>query len=313
MSLFERAAERFGGAPDGLAELVIGGADVGEPLADDPRVAAGLGDRLDRDGPGVGAAVAARLGRSLLELGGNNAAIVVRRAPISTSRARRRSSRAVGTAGQRCTTLRRLIVHESIADDARCSGCDGLPERPIGDPREPGTLVGPLIDGRRVRHGCRQRSPRPRRRRRDRCGGGRVLAERLAGRRLRRADDRATCPQQTASCARRRSRRSSTSLSYGDLDEAIALHNGVPQGLVVVDLHHATCGRPSVPRRVGLRLRHRQRQHRPERRRDRRRFGGEKDTGGGRESGSDAWKAYMRRQTATVNYSDDLPLAQGIV
>ena len=144
MSLFERAAERFGGVPDGLAELVIGGADRAVQLADDPRIPLVSATGSTQMGKELAPRIAARLGRSLLELGGNNAAIVAPSADLDLV-VRGVLFSAVGTAGQRCTSLRRLIVHESIADDVVDRLASAYRSVPIGDPREPGTLVGPLI------------------------------------------------------------------------------------------------------------------------------------------------------------------------
>ena len=219
---------------------------------------------------------------------------------------------AVGTAGQRCTSLRRLIVHESIADEVVERLAAAYRSVPIGDPREQGTLVGPLVSGEafaRLREALEE----------ARADGGEVVA---GGERVSRrgAPDAwyasptlVRMPSQTAVVARETFARSSTCSRTREPEEAIALQNGVPQGLAssifTTDLREAErflassgsdCGIANV--NIG-----------PSGAEIGGAFGGEKETGGGRESGSDAWKAYMRRQTATVNFTSELPLAQGIV
>ncbi len=218
---------------------------------------------------------------------------------------------AVGTAGQRCTSLRRLIVHESIADEL----CDRLERAyasvPVGDPREAGTLCGPLISEDSFAPSAGRARARAQRRRAGR-GGERVLADEHPGAfYVRPALVR--MPAQTEVVRDETFAPILYALTYRDLDEAVALHNGVPQGLssciFTTDLREAErflsaagsdCGIANV--NIG-----------PSGAEIGGAFGGEKDTGGGRESGSDAWRAYMRRQTATINGSSELPLAQGIV
>jgi aldehyde dehydrogenase (NAD+) len=298
MALVRRALGRFGDAPDGLVQLVQGHRDVAEALVDDPRIALVSATGSTAMGRAVGPRVARRFGRVLLELGGNNAMIV---GPTADLRLAERAIlfSAAGTAGQRCTTLRRLIVHESIAHR--------LVERlkvlfssvKIGDPREPDTLVGPLIDkaafegmrsvlgeaiepveavsgGFYVRPAIVEVSAQE----------GRVLQETFA-------------PILYV-------------MRYRELGEALDLNNSVPQGLSSAiftnDLREAEqfvsstgsdCGIANV--NIG-----------PSGAEIGGAFGGEKETGGGRESGSDAWRSYMRRQTNTINYGTDLPLAQGV-
>ena len=254
--------------------------------------------------------VAARLGRSLLELGGNNAAIVAPSADLDLV-VRAVLFAAVGTAGQRCTSLRRLIVHESVADDLVERLAAAYRSVPIGDPREEGTLVGPLVTGEafgRMEAALGQA--------RDEggevvVGGGRAHADRWPDAWY--AEPTIVrMPAQTDVVARETFAPILYVLTYGDLDEAVALQNGVPQGLAssifTTDLREAErflaaagsdCGIANV--NIG-----------PSGAEIGGAFGGEKETGGGRESGSDAWRAYMRRQTATVNFTNDLPLAQGI-
>ena len=218
---------------------------------------------------------------------------------------------AVGTAGQRCTSLRRLIVHRSIRADLTHRLVKAYSSLPIGDPRKAGTLVGPLID-----HAARETMPAALKRAKDGRRPGPRRRAVAAGvperRRLCRAGDRRDAGPERTSCARRPSRRSSTRSATTTLDEAIALQNDVPQGLssciFTLDLREAEtflsaagsdCGIANV--NIG-----------PSGAEIGGAFGGEKETGGGRESGSDAWKSYMRRQTSTVNYSAKLPLAQGV-
>ena len=298
MALVRRALAGFGDAPDGLVELVQGGREIGEALVDDRRIALVSATGSTAMGRAVGPRVAQRFGRALLELGGNNAMIVCPSADLDlTERAILFS--AAGTAGQRCTTLRRLIVHESVAD--------GLAERlrtlfaraRVGDPREPDTLIGPLIDeaafnGMKAVLGVAIE-------RVDAVPGGFYVRPAI----VEAAAQEGTVLKETFAPIL-------YLLRYRDFDEAIAIHNAVPHGLsssiFTSDLREAErfisaagsdCGIANV--NIG-----------PSGAEIGGAFGGEKETGGGRESGSDSWKAYMRRQTNTINYGSDLPLAQGI-
>ncbi len=310
-SLLSRAADRFGGVPDGLFELVVGGADRALQLADEPRVPLVSATGSTGMGKALAPRVAVRLGRSLLELGGNNAAIVAPSADLDLV-VRGVLFAAVGTAGQRCTSLRRLIVHASIADELLGRLAAAYRSISIGDPREPGVLVGPLITGEsfgRMEAALGEA-------RSDGgeviVGGGRAHADRWPDAWY--AEPAIVrMPAQTAVVQQETFAPILYVLTYDDLDEAIALQNGVPQGLAssifTTDLREAErflaaagsdCGIANV--NIG-----------PSGAEIGGAFGGEKETGGGRESGSDAWKAYMRRQTATVNFTSDLPLAQGIV
>ncbi len=298
MTIVRRAALRFGGVPEGLVQVAQGGREVGEALVDDPRIALVSATGSTAMGRAVGERSARRFGRVLLELGGNNAMIVCPSADLELA-ARAILFSAVGTAGQRCTTLRRLIVHEEIAD-ALLGRIKGLFERvKVGDPRDPGTLVGPLIDEAAF-EGMRQVLG-DRIERVEAVPGGFyvrpaiVEVEAQAGTML----EETFAPILYV-------------LRYSTLDEAIALNNGVSQGLsssiFTTDLREAErfvsatgsdCGIANV--NIG-----------PSGAEIGGAFGGEKETGGGRESGSDSWRAYMRRQTNTINYGADLPLAQGI-
>jgi aldehyde dehydrogenase (NAD+) len=258
----------------------------------------------------VAAHVAGRLGQSLLELGGNNAAVVTPSADLGLA-TRGIVFAAAGTAGQRCTTMRRLIVHESVADELLDRVTSAYRRLPVGNPLDGSTLVGPLVherayeamedaldavvaDGGEVLVG----------------GHRRLAAEAPAAFYVEPAVTR--LPAQTDVARRETFAPVLHVLTYGDLDEAVALHNGVPQGLSssiftsdqaeaerflapdgsdcgIVNVNLGTSGAE-----IGGA------------------FGGQKETGGGRESGSDSWKAYMRRVTNTVNHSGELPLAQGV-
>ena len=309
MKAFDRAAGRFGEAPEGLAQIVVGGPAIGEALVasrDVPIVSATGSTRM---GSVVGPKVAARFGRAILELGGNNAMIVAPSADLDMA-VRAILFSAVGTAGQRCTSLRRLIVHHSIRGDLTKRLVAAYSSLPIGDPREPGTLVGPLID-----HGGRDRMMAALARAKADGGvvhGGQTVAEGVPNGGAYVEPAFVEMPGQTAIVREETFAPILYSLGYSALNEAIALQNDVPQGLssciFTLDVREAEtflsaagsdCGIANV--NIG-----------PSGAEIGGAFGGEKETGGGRESGSDAWKAYMRRQTSTVNYSSKLPLAQGV-
>jgi len=301
--LFARAAERFGAAPAGLLEVVQGGREVGEALADDPRVPLVSATGSTPMGRALGPRVAQRFGRALLELGGNNAMIVAPSADLDLAE-RAIAFAAMGTAGQRCTTLRRLIVHEEIYDHLLPRLKRIWSSVAIGDPLAEGTLVGPLIDQGAV-DGMQAALERVR----EEGGivhGGEPL------------HDLYMRPALVEMRAQGQVMQTETFapilyvLRYRDLAEAIALQNGVPQGLAssifTTDLREAEvflsasgsdCGIANV--NIG-----------PSGAEIGGAFGGEKETGGGRESGSDSWRAYMRRATNTINYGRELPLAQGI-
>ena len=308
-ALFERAAERFGGVPAGLSTVLVGGADLAEVLADDPRVALLSATGSTAMGKALAPRVAARLGRSLLELGGNNAAIVCPSADIELT-VRAVAFGAMGTAGQRCTTLRRLIVHESIHDSfvARLKKVYGAVA--VGDPREESTLVGPLIDGQAFA-AMQDALAAARGSEGVVTGGERVMVSGCENGYYARPA-LVEMPGQTDIVRRETFAPILYVMKYADFEEAIALHNDVPQGLsssvFTRDMQEAErflsaagsdCGIANVNlgtsgAEIGGA------------------FGGEKETGGGRESGSDAWRNYMRRATNTINYGNDLPLAQGV-
>ena len=303
-------AARRSNAPDGLSAVVLGGAEVGQALVDDARVALVSATGSTRMGRQVAPKVAARFGRLLLELGGNNAAIVAPSADLDLT-VRGIVFAAAGTAGQRCTSLRRVIAHSSIADDLIARIGAAYASLPVGSPLDDGTLVGPLIDeaaytgyrdalDKAVANGGELVA-----------GGARVLSDEVPGAYY-------VQPAVVRMPSQSEIVRAETFapilylLTYDEFDEAIALHNEVPQGLsssiFTVDMREAEhfvaadgsdCGIANV--NIG-----------PSGAEIGGAFGGEKETGGGRESGSDAWKAYMRRATNTVNYSTELPLAQGV-
>jgi len=298
MALVRRARERFGDAPESLVQLVQGGRDIGEALVDDRRISLVSATGSTAMGRIVGPRVAQRFGRVLLELGGNNAMIVAPSADLELA-SRAILFSAAGTAGQRCTTLRRLIVHERVADNLVARLRSLFAQVKIGDPREPGTLIGPLIDEaawdsmKAVLGDAIERV--------EAVAGGFYVRPAIV-----------EMDGQSGSVLKETFAPILYVLRYRDLDEAIALNNAVPQGLsssiFTTDLREAErfmsaagsdCGIANV--NIG-----------PSGAEIGGAFGGEKETGGGRESGSDSWRAYMRRQTNTINYGSDLPLAQGI-
>ena len=308
-ALLDRAITESG-APAGLHGLLLGDRAVGEALVDSPRVPLVSATGSTRMGREVGPRVAARFGRSLLELGGNNAAVVAPSADLDLA-TRAIVFSAAGTAGQRCTTLRRLIVHTSVVEPLLERLVAAYSRLPIGSPLEPGTLVGPLIDA-----GASQRFAESLERARAAggevlVGGGRREVEGAAGGHyVEPAIVR--MPAQTDVVREETFAPILYVLTYDDLDEAIELHNDVPQGLSsgiftndqreaerflaadgsdcgIVNVNIGTSGAE-----IGGA------------------FGGEKETGGGRESGSDSWKQYMRRATNTVNSSGELLLAQDV-
>jgi aldehyde dehydrogenase (NAD+) len=298
MAVVRRAIDRFGGAPEGLIQVVQGERDIGEALVDDPRVALVSATGSTAMGREVAPRVAKRFGRVLLELGGNNAAIVCPSADLELA-SRAILFSAAGTAGQRCTTLRRLIVHESIADDLVGRLKQLFARVKVGDPRQPDTLVGPLIDEAAFQ--AMKRVLGDKIEQVDAVPGGFYVRPAILEVE---AQDGPVLKETFAPIL--------YVLRYRTLEEAIALNNGVTQGLsssiFTTDLREAElfmsalgsdCGIANV--NIG-----------PSGAEIGGAFGGEKETGGGRESGSDAWRAYMRRQTNTINYGSDMPLAQGI-
>ncbi|MDH5752889.1 MAG: aldehyde dehydrogenase family protein [Deltaproteobacteria bacterium] len=310
--IWQRALAAFGDAPAGLSEIIIGGRAAGEQLVDDPRVPLVSATGSCRMGRAVGQRVAARMGRSLLELGGNNAVIV---APSADLRLAERGIlfSTVGTSGQRCTTLRRLIVHESIHDELVARLERSFSSVRIGDPLDEASLMGPLVDGAafEAMQEALQMAVNEGGRISPAANGGRVLQDDFPGGYYVRPAI-VLMPGQTKSMREETFAPILYVLKYTRLEEAIAIQNDVPQGLssgiFTNDMREAEhfmsaegsdCGLANI--NIG-----------PSGAEIGGAFGGEKDTGGGREAGSDAWKNYMRRATNTINYSPDLPLAQGI-
>jgi len=295
---------------EGVCSLIIGGRDVGEWMANDTRIPLVSATGSTRMGKAVGAAVGARLGRALLELGGNNAIIISKDADIDMA-IRGALFGAVGTAGQRCTSTRRLIIHDEVYEKVKQKLVAAYSQLRIGNPLDENNHVGPLIDKDAVKmyetsiEECKKE-------------GGKFIIEggRLSGDGFESGCYVKPCIAEVKPDYKIVQRETFAPilylLKYKTVDDAIAIQNGVPQGLssaiMTLNLREAEqflsvsgsdCGIANVNigtsgAEIGGA------------------FGGEKETGGGRESGSDAWKNYMRRQTNTINFSNNLPLAQGI-
>ncbi|GES53406.1 aldehyde dehydrogenase [Rhizobium sp. NBRC 114257] len=311
-ALFEKALKRYvaegGEAPANLSTLLIGGRDLGELLVDHRQVPLVSATGSTAMGRAVGPRLAGRFARAILELGGNNAAIVCPTADLDLT-LRGVAFSAMGTAGQRCTTLRRLFVHDSVYDQLVPRLQKAYGSVTIGNPLEAGTLVGPLIDKQAFDRMQAALAA-------AKAAGGTVTG----GERVENGSADAfyvrpalvEMPEQTGPVEQETFAPILYVMKYSDFDKALALHNAVPQGLsssiftndmreaeTFVSARGSDCGianvnlGPSGAEIGGA-------------------FGGEKETGGGRESGSDAWKAYMRRATSTINYGRTLPLAQGV-
>jgi len=306
----ERVLKR-NGVPPALMSLVVGrGEDIGEVMLDDARLKLVSLTGSTRVGHYAAQRVAARLGRTILELGGNNAIIVTPSANMDLA-VRAILFGAVGTAGQRCTTTRRIIAHQSVKNELVAALAKAYRQVRIGNPLVKGTLMGPLVDTDAVDVMMAAIE-------RVKGEGGKVVCggKRLGGKSYPGGCYVTPCimevPRQLPMVCAETFAPILYVMKYRTLDEAIELHNGVPQGLSsaiftnevkeaqrFLSVNGSDCGIANVNigtsgAEIGGA------------------FGGEKETGGGRESGSDAWKAYMRRQTNTVNWSSDLPLAQGI-
>jgi aldehyde dehydrogenase (NAD+) len=308
-ALFERAAAKVGNVPKGLSALLVGDVRLGEMLVDDARIPLVSATGSTAMGRAVAPRLAKRFARAILELGGNNAAIVCPSADLDLA-LRGIAFSAMGTAGQRCTSLRRLIVHETIYDDLVARLKQVYLSVVVGDPRADGTLVGPLIDKRSFA-GMRAALDEARSSGAAITGGDPVAVEGTEDAFYVRPA-LVEVAQQSDVVKRETFAPILYVLKYRELEEAIRLQNDVPQGLSssiftlnvreaerFVSASGSDCGIANVNigtsgAEIGGA------------------FGGEKETGGGRESGSDAWKQYMRRATNTINYGTDLPLAQGV-
>ncbi len=308
-ALLQRAAAEVG-APAHLNQVLLGDGSLGAQLVAHAGVSLVSATGSTAMGAKVAPVVAARFGRSILELGGNNAAIVTESADLALA-VRGITFSAAGTAGQRCTSLRRLIVHRSRLDEVVSKVSTAFASLPVGDPLRGDTLVGPLITlaahdtmlaalGQAVADGGDVV-----------VGGERLYADEAPGAAYVRPAI-VTMPRQSFIVETETFAPVLYAMAYDDLDEAIAIHNAVPQGLAssifTTDIREAErfmapdgsdCGITNV--NIG-----------PSGAEIGGAFGGEKNTGGGRESGSDSWRAYMRRATNTINYSNELPLAQGV-
>ena len=308
MAVLQRALDRFGDAPENLVSVLVGGPELGECLVEHRDVALLSATGSTRMGRAVAPKLAARFARSILELGGNNAGIVCPSADIGMT-VRAVAFGAMGTAGQRCTSMRRLIVHRSIYDEVVEPLRRAYLAVGVGNPLESDVLVGPLID----KHAFDAMQ--------SALDAARALGGQITGgERVMTSDDNAwyarpalaEMPAQEGIVCEETFAPILYVMKYDTLDEAIAMHNAVAAGLsasiFTLDMREAErflgasgsdCGITNVNigtsgAEIGGA------------------FGGEKETGGGRESGSDAWKGYMRRATNTVNYSTELPLAQGV-
>jgi aldehyde dehydrogenase (NAD+) len=313
--IFKKAVQKFKDAghhmPDDLLQVVIGERDIGEALSHNPLYPLVSATGSTRMGKAVAKDVASRLGRSLLELGGNNAMIVTPSADMDMA-VRAILFGAVGTCGQRCTSLRRLIVHENVYDALITPLANAYKSVRIGSPLDDSTLIGPLID--KASFDAMNSAIRAAQEQGGKilAGNGRAEVQGINGGYYVRPT-LISMPSQTEIVRHETFAPILYVMKYKDFDEAIALQNDVPQGLsscvfsnnireseLFLSAVGSDCGIANVNigtsgAEIGGA------------------FGGEKETGGGRESGSDSWKAYMRRQSQTINYSDSMPLAQGVV
>lgn len=307
-AIFDRAAKRFGDAPENLSQVINGDRAVGEALVDNPKVPLVSATGSTRMGRDVGPRLAKRFARAILELGGNNAGIVTPTADLDMA-LRAIAFGAMGTAGQRCTTMRRLFVHDSVYDKLVPRLKKAYENVTVGSPLTTKALVGPLID-KAAFDGMQKSLEEAKAHGGKATGGERVKTEADAAYYVRPA--LVEMPKQDGPVLEETFAPILYVMKYSDFDDVLADHNAVAAGLsssiFTLDMREAErflsadgsdCGIANVNigtsgAEIGGA------------------FGGEKETGGGRESGSDAWKAYMRRATNTVNYSTALPLAQGV-
>jgi aldehyde dehydrogenase (NAD+) len=309
-ALVGRVAQRFGDAPAHLSTVVIGGREIGEQLVDDARVPLVSATGSTAMGRMVGPRLAQRFARAILELGGNNASIVCPSADLALA-LRAITFAAAGTAGQRCTSLRRLIVHASVHDALVAQLKQAYASLRVGNPLDDANnLVGPLIDEAAF-HNMQATLSEAKKRGGKVSGGERVeVAGHTSAYYVRPA--LVEMPDQIGPVLEETFAPILYVMKYTEFDQALALHNGVRAGLsssiFSMDMREAErftsalgsdCGIANV--NIG-----------PSGAEIGGAFGGEKETGGGREAGSDSWKAYMRRVTSTINYGKDLPLAQGV-
>ena len=308
-AILERALARFGVAPDGLSMVLIGDRAIGEVLVDDSKVALVSATGSTRMGREVGPRLAKRFARSILELGGNNAGIVCPSADLDMA-LRAIAFGAMGTAGQRCTTLRRLFVHDSVYDQLVPRLKKAYQTVSVGNPLETSALIGPLVD--RQAFDAMKQALEAARAEGGTVTGGERVAEAGKDTAYYVKPALVEMPRQAGPVLEETFAPILYVMKYSDFDQALEAHNAVAAGLsssiFTLDMREAErflaadgsdCGIANVNigtsgAEIGGA------------------FGGEKETGGGRESGSDAWKAYMRRATNTVNYSKALPLAQGV-
>ena len=308
-AIFKRALDRFDNAPEGLLEVVIGERDLGEELVRDTRVPLISATGSTRMGRAVAPIVAERFGKCILELGGNNAMILTPSADLDMA-LRATVFGAVGTAGQRCTTQRRLIAHNDIYDDFTTRVRAAYETVSIGNPLDSDTLLGPLIDKESFDN-MQAALDKARANGGKVYGGERVLQDKYPDAYYV-SPAFVEMPEHSDILKHETFAPIMYAVKYNDFQKALDMQNSVPQGLsssiFTTDVREAEffighagsdCGIANVNlgtsgAEIGGA------------------FGGEKETGGGRESGSDAWKAYMRRSTNTINYSRELPLAQGV-
>ncbi|MBP1873241.1 aldehyde dehydrogenase (NAD+) [Ensifer adhaerens] len=307
-AIFERALARFGDAPEGLSQVLIGDRTVGEVLVDNPKVPLVSATGSTRMGRDVGPRLAKRFARAILELGGNNAGIVCPSADLDMA-LRAIAFGAMGTAGQRCTTMRRLFVHESVYDQLVPRLKKAYGSVSVGNPLETTALVGPLVD-KAAFDGMQKAIGEAKAHGGTVTGGERVELGYANGYYAKPA--MVEMPKQAGPVLEETFAPILYVMKYSDFDAVVADHNAVAAGLsssiftrdmqeaeLFLAVDGSDCGIANVNigtsgAEIGGA------------------FGGEKETGGGRESGSDSWKAYMRRATNTVNYSKALPLAQGV-
>jgi aldehyde dehydrogenase (NAD+) len=308
-AILRRALDRFGDAPDGLHQLAMVDRHAGAALVESPKVPLISATGSTAMGRQVGPKVAERFGRTILELGGNNAGIVSEHADLDMA-LRAIVFSAVGTTGQRCTSMRRLLVHEAVYDEFVTKVKNAYASVTVGNPLESDALVGPLIDESAFVH-MQKALDEVRSLGADVSGGERVLEEEHPDAYYVRPAI-VEMPRQTGPMLEETFAPILYVVKYSDFDDALDIQNAVGAGLsssvFTLNMREAElflgaagsdCGIANVNigtsgAEIGGA------------------FGGEKETGGGRESGSDSWKAYMRRATNTINFSAELPLAQGV-